>query len=172
MGYEISYCARCSSRVGGADYDKGKAYRIAGKGICANCLTPDERQTIAESSAVRAKSTTKIKMQKPGHGTSSKLPVARPVTRPPSRAPIFISLGIVALILVAAGAWMMSASPPPPEVVVKPPEPKPVPRNPEPPKEDKPEEPQLRDAREALEAARAKSKAMPADLEGQRSAWE
>ena len=100
MGHEISYCARCANRIGGADYDKGKAYRISGKGICASCLTPDERQTIAESSAVRAKSTTKIKMQKPGPGTSSKLPVARQAPRPPSKAPLVIGLAAAALALV------------------------------------------------------------------------
>lgn len=175
MGHEISYCGRCANRIGGADFEKGKAFRVSGKGICADCITPEERKQITPLPQTRAQSTTRIKVSKPSPGTSSKLPVARGTAAPPpsSKAPLYVGLSVGAIVLLGGGAWLMSGSKPPPpqqEIVHRPetPKPKPLPPELEPPKED----PQLRAAREALESARAKAKAAANDLEAQRAAWE
>jgi len=106
-------------------------------------------------------------------GTSTKLPQSRPNAPPPSRTPLLIGLSAGALVLVGGAFWAMTGSTPPEQPpIVRPPDP--PPRKPiveDPPKE-KPEEPQLKEAREAMEAARAKSKSAPADLEAQRVAWD
>src|SRR5579859_2109192 len=172
MGQEISYCVRCANRIGGADFEKGKAYRVSGKGVCASCATPEEKKESEQQSAARARSTTRIKVSRsPGHGTSSRLPAARPeAPPPPSKAPLLIGLGLGALVLVGGALWLVSDSnpPPKPETLVRPPERVLADRAPL----VKAEDPQLHAAREALEAARAKAKSAPTDLEAQRSAWE
>lgn len=176
MGHEISYCGRCANRIGGTDFEKGKAYRLSGQNVCATCLTPDERHTIATSSATREKSTTRIKLTKPGPGTSTKIPATRSEpAASASKTSLTIALAAGAIVLVGGGLLLMSGSkPPPPETVTRPPDgiSKPAPKHIEPPREEKPEDPQVRDARLALETARAKAKAAPGDLEAQRIVWE
>jgi hypothetical protein len=174
MGQETVYCYRCALRVGGADFEKGKAFRIDGKAVCVNCLTdPEKAQFLAPPPPPsRSQSTTRIRTPKPGPGTSTKLPPVRLEPPQPSRAPLYIGVAAGALLLVGGGLWMMSGSPPP-EKQVRPPDPAPkTPVVAADPVREKPEDPQLRDAREALEAARAKSKSAPADLEGQLAAWD
>jgi hypothetical protein len=169
MGQEIIYCGRCANRIAGADFDRGKAFRVDGQGICANCVTPEERQQAISTPPNRAQSTTRIKAPKPSPGTSTRTPVPHPQ---PARAP---STGLVAglsaaAILVLGGAfWVLSSSsgPPPVTPTVRPPDPV-LP----PPPETKPEDPQIRQAREAMQAAREKAKSAPTDLDAQRIAWE
>ncbi|MBV8879489.1 MAG: hypothetical protein JO332_05985, partial [Planctomycetaceae bacterium] len=173
MGHEISYCHRCAIRVGSADIEKGGGFRVDGKLVCAACATPEEKQAaLPPAPTSRAQSTTRVRAQKPGLGTSTKLPTARSEPRPVSKAPLYLGLGVGSLLLVGGAAWMMSGSPrETPPIVVRPPDPPPrplPPRDPDPPKEDS----QLRDAREALAAARAKAAATPNDLEAQRGVWE
>src|SRR6185295_3384612 len=173
MGQETVYCVRCGSRVVGHDIEQGKAYRIAGKAVCANCITPEEKNNISSSAVARNKSTTRVRaVPKPGPGTSTKLPQVRSARPTPSKAPLIAAAAAGVLLLGAVAFWMMSKSTPPPdEVVVErkaPPPPKP-PVTPPPPEEKKTEDPQLAGARAAIEAARATSKA---DLETQRAAWE
>ncbi|HLY09230.1 MAG TPA: hypothetical protein VKW04_08020, partial [Planctomycetota bacterium] len=174
MGHEISYCGRCAVRIGGADFDKGKAFRVDGKGICANCLTSDDQNAIAPASPVRGKTSTRIKSQKAGHGTSSKLPPVRPEVRvEPSKAPLILGISAGVLVLLGGAYALLSGSParPGPEVSARPPAPK-LPAAVEEPPREKPEDPQLRVAREAVEAARSRAKSSPNDLEAQRAAWE
>lgn len=160
----------------GHDIEQGKAFRIAGKAVCANCITPDERNNISSSAVARNKSTTRVRaVPKPGPGTSTRMPQV-PNRPTPSKAPMLAAVGAGLLLLGAIAFWMMSKSTPPPvdEVVVErkaPPKP-PPPQSPTPappPEEKKPEDPQLAAARAAIEAARATSKS---DLETQRVAWE
>jgi hypothetical protein len=172
MGQEISYCVRCANRIGGADFERGRAYRVSGKGICANCATPEEKREAEQSSAVRSRSTTRIKASKPsGHGTSTQLPVPRPESPRASTAPLVIGLSIGSLVLIGGAVWFLSDSSPPDrqKTFVRPPEPAAAklaePRG-------QPEDSQLQPVREAMEAARAKSKSAPDDLEAQRSCWE
>src|SRR5882724_10340204 len=171
MGHEIFYCCRCAIRVGSADLENGRAYRVDGKIVCAECLTAAEKHALVINPPSRAQSTSRIRMIKPG--TSTKLPQSRPNAPPPSRTPLLIGLSAGALVLVGGAFWAMTGSTPPDQPpIVRPPDP--PPRKPiveDPPKE-KPEEPQLKEAREAMEAARAKSKSAPADLEAQRVAWD
>jgi hypothetical protein len=173
MGQETFYCHRCAVRVGGADFDKGRAFRIDGKVVCLSCLSEQEKAQFLAPPPSRAQSTTRIKMTKPGPGTSTKLPPVRPEPPQPSRAPLYIGISVGALLLIVGGLWMTSGSPPAPEKLVRPPDP--VPKTPivaSDPVREKPEDPQLRDAREALEAARAKAKSAPTDLDGQLAAWD
>ncbi len=173
MGQETFYCYRCAVRVGGADFDKGKAFRIDGKVVCLSCLGDQEKAQFLAPPPSRAQSTTRIRTPKPGPGTSTKLPPVRLEAPPPSRAPLYIGIAVAALLLVVTGFWMMSGSPPPPEKQVRPPDAAPkIPVAATEPPRGKPEDPQLRDAREALETARAKAKSAPADLEGQLAAWD
>jgi hypothetical protein len=174
MGQEIIYCDRCANRIGGADFDRGKAFRVAGKGICASCTTPEEQQAAALSSSARNKSTTRIKTPKLGPGTSAKIPAARPDTRvEASKTPLLLGLSGAALLVVAGGYWLMSASKsaPEPETISRPPVSRPAIVVEDAPKE-KPEDPPLKEAREAVEAARARMKSSPNDFEAQRVAWE
>ncbi|HEV3029900.1 MAG TPA: hypothetical protein VG457_20140 [Planctomycetota bacterium] len=172
MGQEISYCVRCANRIGGADFEKGKAYRVSGKGICAPCATPEEKKEADQTSTARARSTTRIKVSRPaGHGTSTQLAVPRSEAPPPSRAPLVTGLSLGALVLVGGAFWFLSDSPPlqNQQTRVRPPEPEaPAPAPPR----EKPEDALLQPAREAMEAARAKSNSAPKDLEAQQSAWE
>src|SRR5262245_35585922 len=53
MGHEIVYCFKCSSRIVGADTDKGVAYPIGDRIACAACasellptLPPAEREEL------------------------------------------------------------------------------------------------------------------------------
>jgi len=171
MGHEIFYCCRCAIRVGSADLENGRAYRIDGKIVCAECLTAAEKHALVINPPARSQSTSRIRLIK--SGTSTKLPQPRPNAPSPSKTPMLIGLSTGALVLVGGAFWAMSGSNPteqPP--IVRSPEP--PPRKPivEDPPREKPEEPQLREAREAVEAARAKSKSAPADLEAQRVAWD
>jgi hypothetical protein len=173
MGHETFYCFRCSLRVGGADFDKGKAFRIDDKVVCDKCLTPEERAAAFAPPPSRGKPTTRIRMPKPGPGTSTRIPAPRLEAPKPSSAPLYMALAGGALLLLVGGLWLMSGSGPveKPETVVRPPGPAPRPIEPDPTSE-KSEDPQLREARAALEAARAKARSAPADLEGQLAAWE
>src|SRR5882672_5363723 len=182
MGQETVYCIRCASRIGGADFASGRAYRVSGKSICANCfpevfptLTAEERREFAPQTPPRGKSTSKIKLIKPSASTASRLPAGRPEPpkKQPSRTPLIAGIAGIVLLLAVAAFWSMSrpsASPEPEERVSRPLPPAPLPTPPPP--EEKAEEPQLRDARLAIEAARAKAKLFPNDFIAQLAAWE
>jgi hypothetical protein len=176
MGQEIIYCSRCAIRIAGADFDRGKAFRVQGAGICASCVTPDDHRQMSQTPSTRVQSTTRIRTPKPSPGTSTRLPLPRQEPRPASRGPLVAALFAGAVLLLIGAYWALSGSrAPEPVEAVRPPEPV-LPKKveapaPEAPRE-KPEDPQLREAREAVEAARAKSKSAPADLEAQRIAWE
>jgi len=172
MGQETFYCHRCSLRVGGADFDKGKAFRVDGKVVCDKCLTRGEASALLAPAPSRGKPSTRIRMPKLGPGTSTRIPAPRLEPSKPSSAPLYIAITGGVLLLLVAGLWMMSGSGgEKSETLERPPAPAPRPIAPEPPSE-KPEEPQVREARAALEAARAKARSAPADLEGQLAAWE
>lgn len=175
MGQEIVYCIRCATRIVGTDFERGKAFRVSGKAVCAACvpsLTPAEQQEVSLSS-------TRMKAARAApplsQSTASRIPVARAEHHAPppppssSKTPLLIA-GVLGAIVVVAGlavALKPSASLPPPEA----PTPPAVTKTPAPPEEKK-EDPLLRDAREAIEAARAKAKSAPNDLDGQLAAWE
>ncbi|MBI3854210.1 MAG: hypothetical protein HY293_00815 [Planctomycetes bacterium] len=176
MGHEIVYCVRCASRVAGIDFERAKAFRVGGKVVCAACLptlTPAEQKEVSLSSTkMRA-----VKQQPPpSHGTSVRLTaVPRPETPPPpSRSPLILVGGIGAVVVVVGIATLMLRStPPPPDPAPPPPRIEPVVKAPAaaPVVEPKEEAP-LREAREAIEAARARAKASPNDLDVQIAAWE
>src|SRR5687767_12168776 len=37
MGHEIVYCSECACRLVGTDFEKGKAFRVEHKCLCAPC---------------------------------------------------------------------------------------------------------------------------------------
>lgn len=179
MGHEIVYCVRCATRLAGADFDRGKAFRAGGRIVCADCLphfvatlTPDEQQNVVSLSSTR------MKPVKPTHapgtqGTSVRL-IAQRAADPPapksSTGLILAGVGGAAVlgILVVLFATRSTPAPTPEPPVAKPPPTRPS----EPPPEDKREDPQIREARAAIQAAREKMKSAPQDLDGQYAAWE
>jgi predicted negative regulator of RcsB-dependent stress response len=179
MGQEIVYCVQCASRIGGADFGKGLAFRVSGKIVCAKCLpmvsptlTPAEQKAVAPPPGGRKNSTSRIKMLKasPGPGTSARLAPVRVEEAPRSRMPLIIGGVIAVVVLVVAGVYLSSGPAPSPEetAAVKPVAPKPS----APPVEEKREDPLIREAREAIEHARAKAKEAPKDWDAQLAAWE
>src|SRR5882672_12641408 len=119
MGQETVYCIRCASRIGGADFASGRAYRVSGKSICANCfpevfptLTAEERREFAPQTPPRGKSTSKIKLIKPSASTASRLPAGRPEPpkKQPSRTPLIAGIA-TATLETGAGAGVLAASP-------------------------------------------------------------
>ncbi|HVR83006.1 MAG TPA: hypothetical protein VMU54_01765 [Planctomycetota bacterium] len=116
MGQEISYCVRCANRIGGADFEKGKAYRVSGKGICATCTTSEEKKEAEQAIAARARSTTRIRVSRPaGQSTSTQLTVPRSEAPPPSKAPLVTGLSLGALVLVGGGVLVPVGFDPVPE---------------------------------------------------------
>lgn len=173
MGHETFYCHRCSLRVGGADVEKGKAFRIEGRIVCDRCLNAEEKGALLSPPSTRAQSTTRIRVPKPSPGTSTKLPPVPLEASPRSSSPLYVGIAVGAALVLGAGVWLLSgpSAPDRPDGAVRPPDPAAKALPPLPP-EAKPEDPQVRDARAALEVARAKMKAVPADLDGQLAAWE
>jgi hypothetical protein len=182
MGHEIVYCVRCATRVVGADFERGKAFRAGGKVVCATCLaeilptlSPEEQKEISLSSTkMRA-----VKQQAPSHATSSRtapVRIAAPPPPPKSRTGVIVAVSLGAIALLAAVGVMASRSTPSPADLPAsvPIPPKTADRTsaPPPPPGEKREEAQWRDAREAIDAARAKLKSAPEDLDAQVAAWE
>jgi hypothetical protein len=180
MGHEIVYCVRCATRIVGADFERGKAFRAGGKVVCAACLaeilptlSPEEQKEVSLSSTKMRV----VKPQAPSHGTTSRTAPIRIAAPPPpkSRTGVIAAVSLGAIALVAAVGVMASRSTPPPADL---PAPAPVPprtaeRTSAPPTPgEKREEAQWRDAREAIDAARAKLKSAPEDLDAQVAAWE
>jgi hypothetical protein len=176
MGHEIVYCVRCATRIAGTDFEKAKAFRLSGRAICAACLpellptlTPAEQQELSLSSTKMRV----VKEQQAQRASSLRLPTAtRQDAPPPSRTGMIVGFFVGALVLVGGILAMMLRSSP--EPATRPAEPPPVvkPTSAPAPAEDRKEDAQIRTAREAVEAARAKAKAAPEDLEGQLAAWE
>lgn len=172
MGHEIVYCVRCATRIAGTDFEKAKAFRISGRAICASCLphllptlTPAEQQEISLSStkmkAVREQSQMRSSQFRLQASTSQEAP---------SRGGMIVGISIGAFLLAGGLTWLLlRPSPGPAGRTV---EPIAVPRTQPPPVEEKKEDPQIRTARESVEAARAKAKAAPDDLDGQIALWE
>src|SRR6185295_14936268 len=168
MGHEIVYCVQCATRIPGVEFERGNAFRVRGKIVCAACvptLSSQEQQEVSLSS-------TKMKAIKaaPTHGTSVKLTVARVEPEPDnSNRTVLVACSIGAL-LVLAGVLVVAfkREPRPVETAVPPPIVKPTLSPPV----DKPEDPQLIDARGAMELARAKARSSPDDLEAQIAVWE
>src|ERR1043165_5975743 len=116
MGHEIVYCTRCASRIVGADFEKGKAFRLAGSAICSACvptLTPQEQQSLTSSNLPELKSSTsKMKPVKATGGTSVRMPQVGPGTPPEgSNKALLIGGGVAfaAAALIAAVAGVFKA---------------------------------------------------------------
>jgi len=86
MGREIVYCWKCATRLGGSDFDNRSAFRVGDKVSCADCvdelvadLSAEEQEAIlngpkggkSSSQSIKKTSTSQIKAQAPGEGTSS-----------------------------------------------------------------------------------------------------
>ncbi len=90
MGYEIVYCSECQVRLSGADFEKGRAFRIRDAVVCADCarkllptLSPEDRSKVAGKSQTPPSGTRiPVSPAGPRPGSTSRLkPVpARPST--------------------------------------------------------------------------------------------
>jgi len=182
MGQEILYCSKCQTRMTGADFEKGQAFRIADEAVCLNCareimasLSPKEKEAILAASA---RSSRKIPAFHPAaaepaaksKSTVRRLPPAKPRGKP--LVPwILVSLGIAAVLALLVWALhrpaprddadfpMPPPPPPPPSVRINPPPPTPPPPSPAPDREES--------ARAALKRAKDFAAAHPSDFAGQ-----
>ncbi|MBV8879159.1 MAG: laminin G domain-containing protein [Planctomycetaceae bacterium] len=169
MGQEITYCSVCGCRLSGTDFERGKAFRSELRTLCRACfdaLPPDARQ------AFESRKEPEPRKAPPGPGTSTRIPTARAVAPARSNRALllvggaFLLLALVLAIAVLAGRGSPPPdySPPSPPVAVPPraAEPAPAPR----------EDPALAEARRSIDAARAREKSSPNDLDAQIAAWE
>lgn len=178
MGHEIVYCVRCATRIAGTEFERAKAFRVGGRAICAACLpellptfTPAEQAELSLSSTkmrvVREQSQSQSQMRSSQFRLQA---VPRLDSDAPSRTPLITGLAIGALVVIGGIAAMMLRSTP--GTASRTVEPVAVTRTIPPPVEDKKEDLQIREARAAVDAARARAKAAPEDLDGQILAWE
>jgi len=130
MGQEIVYCFKCASRLLGADFDKGKAFRFEGKSICLSCvqrlmatLPPEQLAPLA--AAMDEASRTKLSgpvptARSPARQTDSSRKLravqddAAPASKPPSNAPLLLGIGAAVVVLGIAAAVLSRPTPPPP----------------------------------------------------------
>lgn len=134
MGQGIVYCFKCSSRIVGADSDKGVAYPIGARIACASCaseLLPTLPPAEQEELLARMAKTSHAKHREPGKRTprrGTEAVPAAPAARD-SKTPLIIA-GVVGagVILIFIMMASRSSSPhlPPPEVVERPVEQRPV----------------------------------------------
>jgi hypothetical protein len=172
MGHEIVYCVHCATKIPGVDFERGKAFKVGGKHICAACLptlSPEEQQEASLSS-------TRMKAMKtaPTQGTSVRISLPRPEAPPSAGAPMALICGAGLLMALAGVAiFALSGKSKPVEtatpVVARPTVAK-ITESP-PPVENR-EDVALRDAKAAVELARAKARSAPDDLDAQAAAWE
>ena len=160
MGQAIVYCVQCATRIVGADFDRGKAFRADSKVYCAKCYAKLHPEGPPEQK--QGHDSTKAPRPAAAPATSR---LARPDAPPRSRAPLAVAGGIGAVVLLLGLVVALSR-----------PEPRPTPVEPRPIAKTVPpapvEDPELREARLAMEAAEAKAKAAPGDLDAQIAAWE
>ncbi|HVE40113.1 MAG TPA: LamG-like jellyroll fold domain-containing protein [Planctomycetota bacterium] len=170
MGHEIVYCVQCATRIPGIDFERGKAFKVGGKHICAACLPTLSLEEQKEASL----SSTRIKAAKTAasQASSVRIQLARPVEAPVSSgspmllvcgAGLLMALAGVAIFALSRGSRPVETSTPvvAPSTVKAPAVPL-----------EKPEDAALRDAQAAIELARAKMKAAPDNLDAQAAAWE
>jgi hypothetical protein len=180
MGQEIVYCFKCASRLLGSDFDKGKAFRVAGKSICLACakeqihsLPPEEAQALkdvlAEAQAKRSSSVSLPSIKTPipfpavqrpqlHEESSRKMKALPPAPKPKSNATaVALGAGILAVLLVVVIAAATSGGKPPPRqpAHVEDPDPPPPPPGPGPrPPDERPRPPRPVDPPRNVDFAR------------------
>src|SRR4051812_6507902 len=104
MGQGIVYCFKCSSRIVGADSDKGIAFPIGDRIACADCasaLLPTLPQDQREDLLARMSKTAPLKSRAPTRRTPGRGTEA--VTTPPStptKTPLLLAAGIGGVVVV------------------------------------------------------------------------
>jgi hypothetical protein len=86
VGHEIVYCSECQVRISGADFEKGRAFRIRDQCLCADCakaaldaLPPEEREKVLARRATPASGTRLPAVGAPVRpGSTSRMPRAAP----------------------------------------------------------------------------------------------
>ncbi len=128
MGQEIVYCFKCATRLLGAEFDKGKAFRVGGKSICLACakshldsLPPAERESLsAQMQDLQKKRSSSVSLPaiktpppfppaRPLGESSRKVRAARDEAPPPRKSNAGVAIGsaivgLVVLLLVIAVA--------------------------------------------------------------------
>jgi hypothetical protein len=167
MGHEIVYCSECACRLLGTDFDKGKAFRVEHKCLCADCAKKLLGALPSTSPATPKPGTQRIQVQKSvadsgGRTRLRESTVSRGVPAAggkKSAGPLIAALiGAAAVVAVAVALATSGGAPP------APPPPKGV-DTPLPPETSARE----RDARAAFDKALAYGLGNPSDFDGQLS---
>lgn len=128
MGHEIVYCFKCSSRIVGAETDRGVAYAIGARIACAACaseLLPTLAPAEQEELLARMSRTSHAKPREPSKRTprrGTEAVPAAPVKADP-RTPLLIAGGVgavVVLLLIVMASQRGDPRPPAPEVPERP----------------------------------------------------
>jgi hypothetical protein len=116
MGQGIVYCFKCSSRIVGADSDKGVGYTIGDRIACAECastMLPTLPQDQREDLLARMSKTTSAKSHAPTRRTPSRGTEAVPPSRPePTKTPLIVA-GVVGGVVLLLLFVVLSRNDPP-----------------------------------------------------------
>jgi hypothetical protein len=139
VGYEILYCSRCQAQLRGRQFESGDAFRIEDQGVCKNCapeviksLPPDKVQILLKQMVVaQGKSSPKTgRTPSAPYPPAEKPPQATAAgSRPPSQTPIWIGIGVLLVLVLSLGVWVIggfgqaAATPPKAEAVAPRPSP-------------------------------------------------
>lgn len=166
MGQEIVYCSECALRLVGADFDKGKAFRVEHKSLCAPCakkilgsLPPVEgpkstsQRIPIQKSTVESGSHARLR---PSNDTT----VSRGLPSSPKKSSgplIAAAVGVLVVLAIVVAVASSGGGPPPPPKTSDP--------------GTSPDDPSPREAeaRAALDKALAYARTNPSDLDGQLS---
>jgi hypothetical protein len=115
---EIFYCSSCRSRVTGAEFEAGKAFRSGDRVYCKACAPPgfESRPSPAPSSSSR--------LAAPPRPASTRRAVAAP--KPGKSRAVWIGVGVALAIGIAAAVAFSGGGPPPAPPPPPPPPPAPV----------------------------------------------
>jgi hypothetical protein len=177
VGHEIVYCSQCQVRIIGADFEKGRAFRIQDNCVCADCaramlptLPPEEREKILGGTA-RSSSSGRIPVPAgpPRPGSTSRIPRPPPpkavkkveeteepeeaeeAPAPKKKIALFAGIGGGVLLLVILLVVALTGKKPSGGPVAGPP---------------------LKPGEAALNKARDFCNSNPTDFDGQIAAWE
>ena len=98
MGHEIVYCVKCATKIPGVDFERGKAFKIGGKAVCAVCLPSLSLEEQKEASL----SSTRVRAMKssPPQGTSVRISLPPRADAPPSSS--------MSMIVLCGGGVLMA----------------------------------------------------------------
>src|SRR5687768_11435370 len=107
MGQEIVYCSECAVRLTGTDFEKGKAFRVEHKCLCAGCAKKILGKLPEHPTHISKPSTQRVQAPQSDTGTPARLSestVARGMPTAPAKKSsgllIGAALGAVAVLAI------------------------------------------------------------------------